>query len=44
MEAGRLEGAVVYRAHALFQSPPCESTGHENKTKVLCLNKDDKEQ
>lgn len=25
-----MEGAVVYRPHALFQSHPCESTGHEN--------------
>lgn len=44
MEAGRVEATVVYRPHALFQSPPCESTDYENKTKVLYLNKDDKEQ
>ena len=42
MEVRRVEGAVVYRT--LFQSSFCESTDYENKTKVLCLNKDDEEQ
>lgn len=38
------EGTVVYRPHALFQSVHCGSTEYENKTEVLYLNKDDKEQ
>ena len=44
MGAGRVEGAVFYRPHALFLSTLCESTDYENKNHVLYLNKDDKEQ
>lgn len=44
IEAGRVEGTVVYGPPALFQSSPCESTDYENKTKVLFLDKDDNRQ